>query len=152
MFLVWFTGFFNSDFAAECRSKRDWPSIFSHARSIMYTLKEKGIDMVIASRSPTSDIAKVFQDKLELQPMFVAQVRILPQSVVIFVYVVVSLSAYKNSLIRHSSSKFFLENRAIDSIWNWKWPFMWLYRYMQAKSDAMRIDNVSCSFLRVAMG
>jgi magnesium-dependent phosphatase 1 len=32
----------------------------------MYTLKEKGIDMVIASRSPTSDIAKVFQDKLEL--------------------------------------------------------------------------------------
>jgi hypothetical protein len=48
--------------------------------------------------------------------MFVAQVRILPQSVVIFVYVVVSLSAYKNSLIHHSSSKFFLENRAIDSI------------------------------------
>ncbi|PWZ44564.1 hypothetical protein Zm00014a_002053 [Zea mays] len=39
----------------------------------MYTLKEKGIDMVIASRSPTSDIAKVFEDKLELQPMFVAQ-------------------------------------------------------------------------------
>ena len=82
----------------------------------MYTLKEKGIDMVIASRLPTSDIAKVFQDKLELQPMFVAQVRILPQPVVIFVYVVASLSAYKNSLIRHSSSKFFLENRAIDSI------------------------------------
>uniref|UniRef100_A0A804LPQ7 protein-tyrosine-phosphatase n=1 Tax=Zea mays TaxID=4577 RepID=A0A804LPQ7_MAIZE len=29
----------------ECRSKRDSPSLFSHARSIMYALKEKKIDM-----------------------------------------------------------------------------------------------------------
>lgn len=42
----------------------------------MYALKEKGIDMAIASRSPTPDIAKVFLDKLELQSMFVAQVRL----------------------------------------------------------------------------
>jgi magnesium-dependent phosphatase 1 len=40
----------------------------------MYALKEKGIDMAIASRSPTPDIGKVFLDKLELQFMFVAQV------------------------------------------------------------------------------
>nr|CAB3498282.1 unnamed protein product [Digitaria exilis] len=57
----------------ECRSKRDSPSLFRHARGIMYALKEKGIDMAIASRSPTPDIAKVFIDKLELQSMFVAQ-------------------------------------------------------------------------------
>jgi len=62
---------------SECRSKRDSPSLFRHARGIMYALKEKGIDMAIASRSPTPDIAKVFLDKLELQSMFVAQVRIL---------------------------------------------------------------------------
>jgi hypothetical protein len=74
----------------------------------MYALKEKGIDMAIASRSPTPDIAKVFLDKLEFQSMFVAQVRILPQPSVFFVWVVVSLSAYKNSLMQHSSGKFFL--------------------------------------------
>ncbi|KAL5668203.1 hypothetical protein ACJX0J_020424, partial [Zea mays] len=33
-----------------------------------------------------------------------------------------------------------------------KWPFMWLCRYMQAKSDAMRTNNVSCIFLMVAKG
>ncbi|XP_039782674.1 magnesium-dependent phosphatase 1-like isoform X2 [Panicum virgatum] len=61
-------------FYCECRSKRDSPSLFRHARGIMHALKEKGIDMAIASRSPTPDIAKVFIDKLELQSMFVAQV------------------------------------------------------------------------------
>ncbi|CAN6297861.1 unnamed protein product [Urochloa humidicola] len=60
-------------FYCECRSKRDSPSLFRHARGIMYALKEKGIDMAIASRSPTPDIAQVFIDKLELQSMFVAQ-------------------------------------------------------------------------------
>ena len=69
-----------SDFDSDCRSKRDSPSLFKHARGIMYALKEKGIDMAIASRSPTPDIAKVFLDKLELQSMFVAQVRILISS------------------------------------------------------------------------
>ncbi|KAG0547694.1 hypothetical protein BDA96_01G102500 [Sorghum bicolor] len=60
-------------FYCECRSKRDSPSLFRHARGIIYALKEKGIDMAIASRSPTPDKAKVFLDKLELQSMFVAQ-------------------------------------------------------------------------------
>lgn len=75
----------------------------------MYALKEKGIDMAIASRSPTPDIAKVFLDKLELQSMFVAKVRILPQAgrAVIFQWVVVSLSAYKNSMVRRSYIKTF---------------------------------------------
>ncbi|KAL5647119.1 hypothetical protein ACJX0J_014020, partial [Zea mays] len=44
----------------ECRSKRDSPSLFSHARSIMYTLKEKGIDMVIASRSPPRTYSRLY--------------------------------------------------------------------------------------------
>ncbi|KAK1644299.1 hypothetical protein QYE76_062104 [Lolium multiflorum] len=60
-------------FYCECRSKRESPSLFRHAKGIMCALKEKGVDMAIASRSPTPDIARVFIDKLELQPMFVAQ-------------------------------------------------------------------------------
>ncbi|KAF7047747.1 hypothetical protein CFC21_056632 [Triticum aestivum] len=60
-------------FYCECRSKRESPSLYRHAKGIICALKEKGVDMAIASRSPTSDIARVFIDKLELQPMFVAQ-------------------------------------------------------------------------------
>ncbi|CAM0876102.1 unnamed protein product [Alopecurus aequalis] len=60
-------------FYCECRSKRESPSLYRHAKGIMCALKEKGVDMAIASRSPTPDIARVFIDKLELQPMFVAQ-------------------------------------------------------------------------------
>ncbi|KAL8150837.1 hypothetical protein V2J09_020645, partial [Rumex salicifolius] len=58
---------------SECRSKREMPSLYPHAKSILYALKDKGIDVAIASRSPTADIAKAFLDKLELQPIFVAQ-------------------------------------------------------------------------------
>lgn len=50
------------------------PYLYPQAKGIVYALKEKGIDMAIASRSPTSDIAKTFIDKLSLKPMFVAQV------------------------------------------------------------------------------
>ena len=39
-----------------------------------YFIKEKGIDMAIASRSPTPDIAKTFLDKLGIKSMLVAQV------------------------------------------------------------------------------
>ena len=59
---------------SDCRSKREMPSLFPQAKGILYALKEKGIDMAIASRSSTSDIAKTFIDKLSLKPMFVAQV------------------------------------------------------------------------------
>ncbi|BBH09217.1 Haloacid dehalogenase-like hydrolase superfamily protein [Prunus dulcis] len=57
----------------ECRSKREMPSLYPHARGILYALKEKGIDLAIASRSPTTDIAKTFIDKLSIKSMFVAQ-------------------------------------------------------------------------------
>ncbi|KAF8404709.1 hypothetical protein HHK36_009597 [Tetracentron sinense] len=49
------------------------PSMYPHARGILYALKDKGIDVAIASRSPTPDIAKTFLDKLGIQSMFVAQ-------------------------------------------------------------------------------
>lgn len=50
------------------------PHLYTHAKGIMYALKDKGIDMAIASRSPTPDTAKTFLNKLEIQSMFVAQV------------------------------------------------------------------------------
>ncbi|KAK1301108.1 hypothetical protein QJS10_CPB13g00208 [Acorus calamus] len=49
------------------------PTLYPHAKGILYALKDKGIDVAIASRSPTPDIAKAFLKKLGLQSMFVAQ-------------------------------------------------------------------------------
>ncbi|KMT00880.1 hypothetical protein BVRB_9g221530 [Beta vulgaris subsp. vulgaris] len=60
-------------FYCECRSKREMPSLYPHVKGILYALKDKGIDIAIASRSPTPDIAKTFLDKLGIQSMFVAQ-------------------------------------------------------------------------------
>ncbi|KAG5226562.1 hypothetical protein OIU76_028586 [Salix suchowensis] len=60
-------------FYCDCVSKREMPSLFPQAKGILYAFKEKGIDMAIASRSPTSDIAKTFIDQLNIKPMFVAQ-------------------------------------------------------------------------------
>ncbi|KAJ4963948.1 hypothetical protein NE237_023887 [Protea cynaroides] len=60
-------------FYCECRSKREMPSLYPQAKGILYALKDKGVDIAIASRSPTPDIAKTFLDKLGMQSMFVAQ-------------------------------------------------------------------------------
>ncbi|XP_078442140.1 haloacid dehalogenase-like hydrolase (HAD) superfamily protein [Wolffia australiana] len=60
-------------FYCECRSKKDMPRLYPQARGILHALKDKGIDIAIASRSPTPDIAKAFLEKLELQSSFVAQ-------------------------------------------------------------------------------
>ncbi|KAK4252747.1 hypothetical protein QN277_014297 [Acacia crassicarpa] len=60
-------------FYCECRSKREMPSLYPHAKGILYALKDKGIDVAIASRSPTADIARTFLDKLSIKSMFVAQ-------------------------------------------------------------------------------
>lgn len=65
----------SSFYDSECRSKREMPSLYPHAKGILYALKDKGIGLAIASRSPTSDIAKTFIDKLGIGSMFVAQVR-----------------------------------------------------------------------------
>ncbi|XP_077234133.1 haloacid dehalogenase-like hydrolase (HAD) superfamily protein [Tasmannia lanceolata] len=60
-------------FYCECRSKNEKPSLYPHAKGILYALKDKGIDVAIASRSPTPDIAKAFLKKMDFQSMFVAQ-------------------------------------------------------------------------------
>lgn len=61
-------------FHSECRSKREMPSMYPQAGGILHALKEKGIGIAIASRSPTPDIATAFLDKLNLKSMFAAQV------------------------------------------------------------------------------
>ncbi|PON37510.1 Magnesium-dependent phosphatase-1 type [Parasponia andersonii] len=60
-------------FYCECRSKREMPSLYKDARGILSAFKEKGVDIAIASRSPTADIAKTFLDKLNITSMFVAK-------------------------------------------------------------------------------
>ncbi|WOL03095.1 magnesium-dependent phosphatase 1 [Canna indica] len=60
-------------FYCECRSKREMPYLYPHAKGILHALRERGIDVAIASRSPTSDIARTFLDKLGIQSMFVAK-------------------------------------------------------------------------------
>ncbi|TKY59456.1 Magnesium-dependent phosphatase 1 [Spatholobus suberectus] len=60
-------------FYCECRSKRDTPSLFPHARGILHALKHERIDVAIASKSPTPDIATTFLDKLSIRSMFVAE-------------------------------------------------------------------------------
>ncbi|KAF3326065.1 Magnesium-dependent [Carex littledalei] len=59
-------------FYCECRSKREKPSLYRDAKGIMYALRDKGVDMAIASRSPTPDIANTFLDKLGMKSLFVA--------------------------------------------------------------------------------
>ncbi|EXB57286.1 Magnesium-dependent phosphatase 1 [Morus notabilis] len=54
-------------------SKREMPSLYPHARGVLNAFKEKGVDVAIASRSPTADIAKTFLDKLNITSMFVAK-------------------------------------------------------------------------------
>ncbi|XP_010530658.1 PREDICTED: magnesium-dependent phosphatase 1 [Tarenaya hassleriana] len=60
-------------FYCECRSKREMPSLYPNAKGILKALQEKGIDMAIASRSPTADIANTFLDKLNIKPMFITK-------------------------------------------------------------------------------
>ncbi|XP_057787018.1 uncharacterized protein LOC131004361 [Salvia miltiorrhiza] len=62
-------------FYCECRSKRDMPRVYPHAKGILYALKDKGVKIAIASRSPTPDIANTFLDKLGIKSLFVAQER-----------------------------------------------------------------------------
>lgn len=60
-------------FYCECRSRREMPSLYPHAKGILHALKDKGVDLAIASRSPTPDIANTFLEKLGIKSMFIAQ-------------------------------------------------------------------------------
>ncbi|KAI3752932.1 hypothetical protein L2E82_24974 [Cichorium intybus] len=60
-------------FYCEYWSKPEEPCMYPHARGILDALKENKVDMAIASRSPTRDIAVNFVQKLGIDSMFVAQ-------------------------------------------------------------------------------
>ncbi|OAY35738.1 magnesium-dependent phosphatase 1 [Manihot esculenta] len=60
-------------FYCEFYYEDDTPYLYPHAMGILKALKEKGIELAIASRSPTSQIAKVFLVKLGIDSMCVAQ-------------------------------------------------------------------------------
>ncbi|XAR53022.1 Protein-tyrosine-phosphatase [Bertholletia excelsa] len=60
-------------FYCECRSKRETPSLYPHSKGILFALKDKGVDVAIASRSPTPDTARTFINKLGIRSMFVAE-------------------------------------------------------------------------------
>ncbi|GFQ08355.1 magnesium-dependent phosphatase 1 [Phtheirospermum japonicum] len=49
------------------------PSLYPNAKGILYALKDKGVDIAVASRSPTPDIATTFLEILGIKSMFVAQ-------------------------------------------------------------------------------
>ncbi|KAG4113979.1 hypothetical protein ERO13_D12G017100v2 [Gossypium hirsutum] len=54
-------------------SKRETPSLYPHAKGILYALQDKRINLAIASRSPTADTANTFLDKLSIKSMFVTK-------------------------------------------------------------------------------
>ncbi|KAL5556558.1 hypothetical protein UlMin_038794 [Ulmus minor] len=49
------------------------PHLYAKARGVLNALKEKGIDLAVASRTPTPDIANRYLRQLGLQSMFVAK-------------------------------------------------------------------------------
>lgn len=47
---------------------------YPHATGITQALKDKGVDLAVASRSPTPDIAKSYLEIMGIQSLFIAQV------------------------------------------------------------------------------
>ncbi|KAK2656579.1 hypothetical protein Ddye_009631 [Dipteronia dyeriana] len=60
-------------FYCECCYENEMPNVYTHVKGIIEALKERGVDMAVASRSPTPNIAKTFLHKLGFHSMFVAQ-------------------------------------------------------------------------------
>ena len=61
-------------FVSEFYDEDDIPSLYPHATGILYALKDRGIELAIASRSPASNVAKTFLSKLGIDSLFVVQV------------------------------------------------------------------------------
>lgn len=61
---------------SECCYEDEIPYLYPHAKGILEALKEKGIHVAVASRSPAPDIAKTFLHKLGIHSMFVPMVRL----------------------------------------------------------------------------
>ncbi|XP_021897506.1 magnesium-dependent phosphatase 1-like [Carica papaya] len=57
----------------ECCFEDSTPYLYQQAKGILYALKEKQIDVAIASRSPTPEIARTFLENLGIKSMFVAE-------------------------------------------------------------------------------
>ncbi|OMO56280.1 HAD-superfamily phosphatase, subfamily IIIC [Corchorus capsularis] len=60
-------------FYCEFGDEDENPYLYPQAKGILLALKEKEIDLAIASRSPTPEIAKPYLDKLGIRSMFVAE-------------------------------------------------------------------------------
>lgn len=50
-------------------------SLYPHGKDKLYAMKDKGVNIAIASRSPSPDIANTFLDKLGLSSLFVAKAK-----------------------------------------------------------------------------
>ncbi|KAJ3671927.1 hypothetical protein LUZ60_008006 [Juncus effusus] len=50
--------------------KEGMPDPYPHSTAIIHALKEKGVDLAIASRSPTPDIARAFLEKMGVHNSF----------------------------------------------------------------------------------
>ncbi|KAL0031632.1 hypothetical protein WJX77_010764 [Trebouxia sp. C0004] len=67
-------------FWCEMYTTRDEPKLFPEARGVMEALKDSGVPMALASRTPTPEVARAFLQKLGLSKgMFVSQ-QLIPAS------------------------------------------------------------------------
>lgn len=58
-------------FWCECRSPKEDPSLYPEAKGVLNALRQKGVTMAVASRTPTPDIARCFLNKLNITDYFV---------------------------------------------------------------------------------
>ncbi|KAG0568500.1 hypothetical protein KC19_6G023600 [Ceratodon purpureus] len=58
-------------FWCECRSSKENPSLYPEAKGVLDALRQKGVTMAVASRTPTPDIARCFLNKLNITDYFV---------------------------------------------------------------------------------
>ena len=61
---------------SEFRSPKDNPSLYPEVKGVLNALREKGVAMAVASRTPTPDIARCFLNKLSITDYFVNMVSI----------------------------------------------------------------------------
>jgi hypothetical protein len=59
---------------SECRSSKEYPSFYPEVKGVLSALRQKGVTMAIASRTPTLDIARCFHNKLNITDYFVNMV------------------------------------------------------------------------------
>jgi phosphoserine phosphatase len=61
---------------SECRSSKEDPSLYPEAKGVLSALRQKGVTMAVASRTPTPDIARCFLNKLNITDYFVNMVSV----------------------------------------------------------------------------